>query len=474
MIRKIIIASLIVISCSGLEAQYIEEVMEYRPAPGQFINSWPWGCPVSANSLEGGINGSISLGAFGGYVVFRFGDAVENHPDNPYGIDFTIFGNPTTEWSEPGVVWVMKDENENGMPDDIWYELAGSDYYFSSTRKNSGVTYFNPGAREAMDVPWSDLSGDSGVIRANSAHSQPYYPLIDSFPGISADSFVLAGTRILGAVDVDTPPIIKSLRRAFGYADNQLRGSGAHMIPDNPYTLEVENSGGDAFDIDWAVDADRNPVDLDRIHFVKVQNGILHEGGWLGELSTEITGAVDVSANAGLSGNVDLLVLKELPPEIDTGSLQMELFLFHRGKPATLPQIQWTLSEDWATVDDDQVLRVSDFGPLNINAMVSGDPSLQVSVSTRVHPDTIAILSSTEPYMRSGPLLYPNPSNGIIRISGMEEGSLSFYDLSGKTVLRIENYSPGNEIHIHDFPRGMYLIKLGEGPYASWLKLLKE
>ena len=474
MLRKIIICAFFVIFSLGLKAQYITEVIEYRPAPGQFINSMPWGSPVSSSSLEGGVNGSLSLGAFGGYVIFRFTDAVENHPDNPFGIDFTVFGNPTLEWSEPGVVWVMKDENENGQPDDIWYELAGSDYYFSSTRREYRVTYFNPGGLEAMDVPWAGPAGDSGIIRANGTHVQTYYPLIDSFPGIPGDEYGLSGTLIQGAVDVEHPPLIKSLRRAFGYADNQVRGSGAHQVPDNPYTFEVENSGGDGFDIGWALDKDGNPVDLDRIHFVKVQNGLMHEGGWLGELSTEITGAVDVSANAGLSGNLDLLVLKDIPAEIHTDSLQMELFLFHMGKPLPLPQIQWTLSEEWASVDEDQVLRFSASGPLTINALVIGNPFLQVSASTLIGPDTISTHTLIDPGITTDPLIYPNPSGGIIRISGLEECNLIFYDLTGKIVRRVENYSTGMEIHIHDLPPGIYLLKAGDGPNTQWLKLLKE
>ena len=144
MLRKLIIYAFLVLTPLGARAQYISQVVEYLPAPGQFINSMPWGSPVSASSLIGGVNGSLSLGAFGGKVVFRFEEAVENHPDNPYGIDFTIFGNATSEWSEPGVVWVMKDVNENGLPDDTWYELAGSDYYFSTTLRHYEVEYFNP------------------------------------------------------------------------------------------------------------------------------------------------------------------------------------------------------------------------------------------------------------------------------------------------------------------------------------------
>ena len=118
--------------------------MEYTPAPGQLINTAPWGTPDGARSIEGSVDGSLCLGAFGGFVIFRFEDPVENDPSNPFGIDFTIFGNPVADWAEPGVVWVMKDENENGKADDTWYELAGSDYFFSTTSHNSSVTYYNP------------------------------------------------------------------------------------------------------------------------------------------------------------------------------------------------------------------------------------------------------------------------------------------------------------------------------------------
>jgi len=264
-------------------AQYISEVLEYSPAPGQFINSTPWGIPSSASSVVGTVTGSLCLGSFGGYVIFRFENPVENHPDNPYGVDFTIFGNPLTDWSEPGIIWVMKDENENGFPDDTWYELSGSDYYFSSSVRNYEVTYTNPGDTVAMDVPWIDNAGNHGSVLANSIHTQPYFPDTDSFPLIPGDEYTLSGSSIEAVVNVSDGPGIKSIKRAFGYADNQLRGLPPYTTPDNPYTVEIENSGGDAFDIDWAVDVEGDYVDLDEIHFVKVQSAVQTFGGLLGE-----------------------------------------------------------------------------------------------------------------------------------------------------------------------------------------------
>lgn len=464
----------IILSLASLDlgAQYISEVLEYTPAPGQYINSAPWGDGESASSLLGGVNGSLCLGAFGGSVIFEFDDPVENHPDNPYGVDFTIFGNPLPDWSEPGVVWVMKDENENGEADDTWYQLAGSDYYFSSTLHDYQVSYTNPGGTEAMDVSWKDQLGNQGIIKANSAHTQAYYPQPTIFPTIPEESYELTGTLIRGAVDVDHPPLNVSLLRAFGYADNQPRGSGSHTVPDNPYTPELEHSGGDAFDIAWAVDAGGSGVELDQIHFVKVQNGVLHQGGWLGEVSTEITGAVDVAPDHELTGLLEMLHIKDLPFELDAVAFQLELFLFHRGKPVALPDIGWTSSEPWAVVDENHRLSLSGTGALTLTATVTGNPTLQASVSTLVISAVSTSLEnrSLEPEIS----LYPNPAHEAFRISGVEEKELTLFDLSGKILLSVESYQANREIEITHLLPGLYMVRVGRGASAHYLKLLKH
>lgn len=455
-----------------LGAQYISEVLEYTPAPGQHINSSPWGDIESAFTLVGGVNGTLCLGAFGGSVVFSFAQPVENHPDNPYGVDFTIFGNPLPDWSEPGVVWVMKDENQNDLADDTWYQLAGSDYYFSTTLHNYRVSYTNPGGTDALDVSWEDQLGNHGIIKANSAHTQSYYPQSTIFPNIPEGEYEVGGTLIRGAVDVDHPPLNISLRRAFGYADNQLRGSEPYTIPDNPYTPDVEHSGGDAFDISWALDADGREVHLDQIHFVKVQNGMLHQGGWLGEVSTEITGAVDVAPNPELTGDLDMLVIKDLPAELDTVACQLEPFLFHLGKPMELPDLVWTANEPWAEVDANHLLRVNGTGALILSAAVPGSPGLQATVSTLVVPAVttdVGVLGSAAEIR-----LYPNPARDVFFISGVEEKELTLFDLTGKALKQYKGYRAESALDITDLQAGVYLIRIGDGQSAPWLKLLKQ
>ena len=67
---------------------------------------------------------------------------------------------------------------------------------------------------------------------------------------------------------------------------------------------------GDAFDISWAVDTNSNYVELDEIHFIKVHTGVMDGAGWLGQISTEITGAAVVEPDPTLTGNHELVVIQ--------------------------------------------------------------------------------------------------------------------------------------------------------------------
>jgi hypothetical protein len=467
--RNLLAIGLSILSFTWSEAQYISQVLEYVPAPGQFTNTVPWGSPVAASTLLGGVNGSMCLGAFGGYVIFRFEEPVENDPGNPYGVDFTLFGNPMEHWSEPGVVWVMKDENENGLPDDTWFELAGSDFYFSSTSPKYEVTYINPGDTVAREVPWSDELGEAGFIKINSVHTQPYYPLRDSFPAIRQEKYTLTGTFIEGAVDVDHPPVLRSARRAFGYADNQMRGLTSLNLPDNPYTPQVENSGGDAFDIHWAVDSTGSYVDLDRIHFVKVQNAMLADGKYLGELSTEITGGVDVAPDPSAEGRLDLLVIKDLPSEIALSDYQLELFAFHQGRLVPKAEVVWSTSHPSVTVDEQNVLRATESGPLTLTASLTDKPHVRTSASTNI----VATATSAD---KSGaeakdPYIFPNPASEFVQIRGIQKVTLGIYTAEGRTALYLEEYH-GATLDISSLTSGIYMVRINNGVFMKQLRLL--
>ena len=456
--RATIFAFTLLLAILNIHAQYqfIDEILEFTPAPGQFINTPPWGMPESTQSIVGTINGSLSLGAWGGYVVFRFEDAVQNHPDNPFGVDFIIFGNPLQTWSEPGTVWVMKDENGNGVPDGTWYQLAGSDYHFSSTIRNYSVTYFNPGTEEASDVPWIDSEGNEGVIPANSVQTQNYYPRHDLFPHIPAGEFTFNGIRIEGSLDKTNPAFIQSYRRAFGYADNVPRGTAPFNVPNNPYTRTVENAGGDGFDISWAVDEDENFVDLDEIHFIKVQTGMLGERGWMGEISTEVTGAVVVEPNPGITGVLDMVVIKDLPPLVDQNPYPLEAYALHRGRVQPEKNILWTADIDGAYVDNEGSLHFDVSGTLTLTAYLEENSDIYDVVTTTLeYSPTNTHIVEQNPFK-----VYPNPASGFIHVESDGQAFVKLFDLQGRVVREFMHTGGVKRVSLSGVLPGVYLMVL--------------
>jgi len=433
---------------------YIYQVLEYKPAPGQFINKNPWGTPEAAQSIVGTINGSLSLGAFGGQVVFRFQEAVQNHPDNPFGVDFILFGNPTPTWSEPATVWVMQDKNQNGQPDGTWYQLAGSDYHFSTTKQDYEVTYFNPDTDTATDVPWEDNYGNQGYIYANSAHTQPYYPDHDMFPHIGPDQFTLGGTRIAGALDESNPAQVISHPRAFGYADNTPRNVEPFDLPDNPYTTETINAGGDGFDISWAVDEEGNYVELDEIHFIKVQTAMVGHGGWLGEISAEITGAILVSPDSNVTGPMDMVVIKDLPPVIHESPYPLEALAFHQGRPQPGKSISWDASLEGAWVDSDDHLHFDTSGELTLTAYLDDAPEIYAEVTTMLEAGTTHVPDLAKDALR----VYPNPAAGHIAIEADPKMHLAIYDIQGKLLMEMSHPGGTRTLNVSHLQAGVYLL----------------
>lgn len=264
------------------------KVYEYTPAPGQFINDTaPKGSGFDGTQTtpekaiayaEGRLakKSYVSLGGFGGYIVVGFDHNVLNAPKD----DLLIMGNPNDTSSEPGVVWVMKDENENGLPDDTWYELAGSESGQAQTIQNYAVTYYRP-SESMQSVKWVDNQGNSGEIEyVESQHPQEYYyPL-----WVESESYTLTGTCLKARNELSADGLNWTLHPyGWGYADN--------------FSAEdfVANERGNRFDISNAVNADGESVKLDYINFVKVQCAVNAQSGHLGEVSTEVCGFKDLN-----------------------------------------------------------------------------------------------------------------------------------------------------------------------------------
>jgi hypothetical protein len=306
------------------------KLFSYLPAPGQFINNPLIGTPEAAQKILTSGENLLSLGAFGGSVVLGFDKPVKNHPANPYGIDFSIFGNAFSGSSEAGVIWVMKDTNGNGLPDDVWYQIAGSSFFHPNTIQNYRVTWYRSDNGAAS---WKDNLGNSGILKKNEYHSQSYYPDRQLFVDYPTDSVSFRGTLIGHEPLVMNGQIVLPAL-AFGYADNNPVNRGiSSAIPDNPYTTTIrEGAGGDPVDISWAVDSIGNYVSLDEIHFVKIVTGGFSDLGILGELSTEIGSVVATEPN-GAAGPENLTVIHPHVAKVLTGdTIRIPAHYFRKGR----------------------------------------------------------------------------------------------------------------------------------------------
>ncbi len=441
---------------SVTQAQYISKILEYTPAPGQFINR-TGGFPSSKESIIGSVTGLLSLGSFGGYVVFSFENPIKNDPENPFGVDFTIFGNPSVDWSEPGIVWVMKDENNNGLADDTWYELAGSDYFFSTTIKNYETTYTNPKQTVAANVNWEDNLGNSGVVLKNTFNTQQYYPITDSFPNIDYDEFTYSGTKISVEIDETVPTNVKSYKKAFGYVDNQLRGLAPYTLPDNPYTLEKENSGGDAFDISWAVNENGEYVDLKEIDFVKVQNSALANAGWTGEISTEITGAIDVIPNSTISGVTDMIVIKRIPNILKGNKYQLEVAAFINGRYNENAEILWTTNLPEANINDNNILTFSTSGDLTISATLASNSAISATQTIKLIHAPYGV--SSQEIKQEDLHVFPNPASEYLYVSGAKNAKIQICNMFGAILIE-KNSCEEQKISVNHLPSGIYMIRI--------------
>lgn len=290
---------------------FIAKVFEFKPAPGQFINDLPAANDgdtpdrilTRANNYLAKKNGDlISLGAFGGYIVFGFDHTIVNVKGKR---DFRVLGNafwaeanPNPDAtmrggsSEAGVIMVSYDKNKNGLPDDEWFEIEGAGHKMQKTIHNYEITYYRPDPNK-VPVPgggngtvlftdieyilWKDNQGKQGYLTQNNAynHSLEYWPkwLKDQ------ETLTFKGTKLPdNAIDESgTGSYFVQYAFLYGYADNA-----------------PNNDDDSAIDIDWAIDKNGNKIHLPGVDFVKVYCGLNQQAGWLGETSTEIMGATDL------------------------------------------------------------------------------------------------------------------------------------------------------------------------------------
>ena len=245
-------------------------VVSYLPI-GQFATGSGWGS--ATGKFTGGYAPTgVSLGALGGYIEFEFANGITNNNNNPYGVDFVVYGNAFNGNPEAGAVQVSEDGK-------TWYELAGSMYYdrsfnyvgnqipnnpnkFSSAYTGTlnkatveyekGASFLTVGLKETNSTTYLVPSGTTfGPIGWFPATDK--YPQGDAHDNTGANVTVsytannLAFSGITAIQDYNT-----TASYAFGYADVTPNGSPTtYGNAVNPYTAyTTAKTGGDGFDLE--------------------------------------------------------------------------------------------------------------------------------------------------------------------------------------------------------------------------------
>lgn len=267
------------VSQRGAKDVYPDRVVQYLCLGSQYTNAGNYGTMPERTLKNGG--GTLSLGNFGGFIVYQYDTPIENNPNNPYGIDLVIYGNSFGNGAhEPGYVQVSVDG-------ETWYTLAGSDHYEDYNDWDFSMIYTNHNGKSA----WTNSDGESGEIyNYPAASAYPYFTWTEALE----QSMTVSGPR-LNSSYTDAYGSAAAVLPDFGYVDVNTNGTidGTSNNPYNhPGTLVA---GGDQFDISWAVDENGLPVQLDHVSYVRVATASSIYAGAIGEKSTEVTAVTRVT-----------------------------------------------------------------------------------------------------------------------------------------------------------------------------------
>ena len=286
-------------------------VKEALPGPGQFVNGFWGGGIVPDNTLGADINTDnlyniTTLGAFGGYVVYEFDEAIKNDPMNKYGVDFVVYGNSFGKnAAEPAAISVSEDG-------ETWYNLAGSEYYELTTDWNYWVTYKRDAKESGASTRMKSFTAKDGAENWLQFRTDMYYPINATHKELNgkevSETYTLTGVCTYSGNG-------KRPEHAFGYADVSENGDV------NPTAISVKNpyiEGAQYMDISWAVDEQGKPVELDEVKYVKATNCMLYTTIAFGEVSPEIGGISKVNA----SKKKEAVGLTEQPSSIKINDIE--------------------------------------------------------------------------------------------------------------------------------------------------------
>jgi len=280
------------------------KVIEFMPAPGQFVNEIPayedgdTQETILAKAQDMLDNGQLlSLGAFGGYITLKLYNpilalAIETSDLRILGNAYLTSTADDTDplgSSEPGVVMIMPDNNNNGLPDEQWYVIAG-DHWEQAVLTTVTYTDNSAAGSDAQFVAWADDLGNSGYISRNRMfHNHPFFPMWLPDKQMTFTAFRLPDNGFF-----DPAKKIYRQHSYKGYADswpNNAPESALSIVNAVPYPSTSAIPGQTVSEITAHAQAssDAKVPPITRIDFIRIYTGVLQNNGPIGEVSTEIS-----------------------------------------------------------------------------------------------------------------------------------------------------------------------------------------
>jgi hypothetical protein len=186
-------------------------------APSQ-VTPGEYGGPVDPFNAPYLSSQIVGIGT-GGSLTLHFNTPIQNNPDDPYGLNFIVFGHAgftiTNDYDE--------DYNPIGTP-----ATDGSFY----------------------------TGGDNGVTVSVSADGTTFYNLVSPFGTMVDGLFPTDGS---GNPLVPVNPALTA---------SNFNGLGLAGIR----SLYAGSAGGAGYDLNWAVDGSDNPISLASVDYVRLQN----------------------------------------------------------------------------------------------------------------------------------------------------------------------------------------------------------
>lgn len=307
------------------EYPFADTVLEFAPAPGQFVNHPDFNDPARTLGPPSGGGASapnntsvVSLGGFGGYIILGFDHTIVDHPLNPFGMDAIVYGNaywvggdPHRHWAECATIEISADENGNGLADDEWFLIPGS--HITDPSSQLVAQQWDDNTEDTRFPPGDDLWIPPGY--SGTWNTQAFALPISLFGSTVVTNPNGGGTSegIFGYADYSPTLVLGDINGDNIVDDPTIPPGEFYTSPDDPHTVGITagSGGGDAFDIAWAVDPwTGEPAGLTGFDFIRLTNAVDSVSPIFGEKSAEIDAVADVApdpfGDADDDGDIDL------------------------------------------------------------------------------------------------------------------------------------------------------------------------